>query len=131
MVERLGIYDTWRLVRVSIDFAATGRFKVVPAIVALRPVSFRMRRSPRLLFRIALIPSFRRQVKRLFPDSHEKSESNARSCGLPARQDTKTVDQGLGGLDIPKLRLNFDEVPVVFVSRVGGKRRFRRLELLM
>ena len=61
----------------------------------------------------------------------KKANQMLEAAGCPPRQDTKTVDQGLGGLDIPKLRLNFDEVPVVFVSRVGGKRRFRRLELLM
>lgn len=49
----------------------------------------------------------------------------------PPRQHAETVDQRLGGLDGPKLRLDFDEVPVVLFGRVGGEGRLRRLEFLM
>lgn len=110
------------------------------------------RRGLGLTFRIVLIPPFCQKVKRLSHDSHEKSESITRLSPLraiwtrnnafashrfklsspsPARGNAKPFDQRFRGLYILKLRLNFDQVPVVFVCGIGGERRFRLFQLLM
>ena len=46
-------------------------------------------------------------------------------------RDAKALDQRLRGLQITELRLDFDEVAIVFVGRVGGQRRFGQFQLLM
>ena len=58
--------------------------------------------------------------------------THARSCASgPPGRDAEPFDQRFRGLNIAKLRLNFDEMPVVFVGRIGRQRRFSRLQLLM
>ena len=49
----------------------------------------------------------------------------------PARGYAESFDQRFRRLYILKLRLNFDQVPVVFVCGIGGERRFRLFQLLM
>ena len=111
----------------------SGRSRLGPSSdQCFRPVDLMVAECARgLPSRIVLIPPFRRKVKRLSHDSRQKSESFAVSPAGAPRGDAEALDQGVRRLGIPQLRLDVDEVTVVLVGRIGGQRRFGRLELPM